>query len=147
MKNTRKIIFWLAVILWMGLIFNLSHKPATESNKMSKGITQTIVETLEKIAPSVEINTGRFNNILRKNAHFFAYLILGILVLNALIASGIKSYKAIGFAVLICLLYAISDEIHQLFILGRGGQIKDVIIDSAGAVIGVGISKGRLVRP
>lgn len=36
------------------------------------------------------------------------------------------------------MIYTISDEIHQLFVLGRGGQIKDVIIDSSGAVVGIG---------
>ena len=137
MKN--KIISWLLVILWMALIFNLSNKLAIESNKMSKGITQTIVETLEKVAPNSDIDIEIFNNILRKNAHFFAYLVLGVLVVNGLRNSGIIGYRAFGLAILICVLYAISDEIHQLFVPGRGGQIKDVIIDSAGAVFGIGV--------
>ena len=33
-------------------------------------------------------------------------------------------------------LYAARDEIHQLFVLGRAGRISDVMIDSAGVLIG-----------
>ena len=43
----------------------------------------------------------------------------------------------IGLSLLVCVLYAISDELHQLFVSGRGAQVKDVLIDSAGATVGV----------
>lgn len=133
----RKGLPWLLVALWMVLIFYLSHQPATKSNGLSKGATEIIVETVEKVAPKVDINKRGFNHIIRKNAHFFAYLVLGILVANGLRSSGVNGFKAIGLALLICVLYAISDETHQLFVPGRGGQAKDVIIDSAGAVVGI----------
>ena len=45
----------------------------------------------------------------------------------------------IGLSFLVCVLYAISDEVHQLFVPGRGAQVKDVFIDSAGAIVGVGL--------
>lgn len=137
MINTRKIIPWLLVILWMSLIFYLSHQPVAESNKLSKGITEKLVEIVEKIDSNKDFNLGRANHILRKNAHFFAYLILGVLVANGLRISGVVGYGAIGSALFICVLYAISDEMHQLFVPGRGGQVKDVLIDSAGSVIGI----------
>lgn len=144
----RKILLWLLVIFGMALIFYLSHQPANKSNGLSKGATEIIVETLEKAAPNIVINKSEFNHILRKNAHFFAYLVLGILVANGLKNCGIIGYKAIGLAIFICVLYAISDEIHQLFVPGRGGQVKDVLIDGAGAVVGIlgynGFIKRRL---
>lgn len=146
--NYRRIFSWILVVIWMGLIFSQSHKPATESNKLSKGVTEIIVETVEKINPDtdMDINVSRFNHILRKNAHFFSYLLLGILTLNALLSSGKDGYKCIGLAFLICLLYAASDEFHQTFIPGRGGQVKDVIIDSGGALVGIGLKfmKGKV---
>lgn len=40
------------------------------------------------------------------------------------------------------ILYAISDEIHQIYIPGRGGLVNDVIIDSDGAVVGIEIYVG-----
>lgn len=36
-----------------------------------------------------------------------------------------------------CIVYAVSDEIHQLFVPGRGAQVKDVMIDSTGAFAGI----------
>ncbi len=73
----RKVISWIAVILWMALIFNLSHQPDTESNELSAGIIEVIIQTVEKVAPSMELDIRRLNHIIRKNAHFFAYLVLG----------------------------------------------------------------------
>ena len=135
----KKTISWFMVILWMALIFNFSHQPRENSNKLSTNITETIIEAIENITPNKNINIRSFNHILRKNAHFFIYLVLGILVTNALVHSGINKSKVIILAVIICLSYAISDEIHQLFVPGRGGQVKDVIIDSAGATVGIGL--------
>ncbi|PGY12090.1 VanZ family protein [Bacillus sp. AFS031507] len=37
----------------------------------------------------------------------------------------------------ICVLFAVSDEFHQLFVAGRGAQVKDVFNDSAGAMMGI----------
>ena len=45
--------------------------------------------------------------------------------------------KVILLAFLICGLYAISDEIHQLYVQGRSGQVSDVLIDSSGALVGI----------
>ena len=40
-------------------------------------------------------------------------------------------------AAFLTMLYACSDEFHQLFVAGRSGRISDVLIDSAGAVLGM----------
>ena len=126
----------------MTVIFYLSHQPVETSNKLSKDITKVIIETVEKVAPQKEFNLSRLNHIVRKNAHFFAYLVLGALILNILKINGINGYKAVLIALSIAIIYAISDEVHQLYVPGRGGQIKDVIIDSAGAMVGIIIYKG-----
>lgn len=135
--NNKKLISYTAVILWMILIFYLSNQPASDSNELSTGITDVILIAVEKVAPSSDIMLGNVNHLVRKNAHFFIYLVLGLLVLNSLSLSEINRCKEMGIALLICVLYAISDEAHQLFIPGRGAQIKDVFIDSLGAVLGV----------
>lgn len=81
---------------------------------------------------------------IRKTAHFSVYLLLGVLVMNALRRSGVIGLKAVALAIGICVLYAVSDEVHQLFVPGRGGQARDVLIDSAGAILGIG---GAWVTP
>jgi VanZ family protein len=109
------------------MIINLSAQPAHQSNKLSKGVTESIVETVEKVAPDADIRIGNLNHIIRKNAHFFIYLVLSLLVLNALKISGVTGYKCFGFTLAVCILFAISDEVHQLFAPGRGGQVKAIM--------------------
>ncbi|MBX0313357.1 VanZ family protein [Planococcus glaciei] len=127
----------IVVVLWMALIFSLSHQPASKSSEMSSGITKFVIEAAEQILPVAETDFDQFEHIVRKNAHFFIYLILGILVIHASGGSGSHSFKRIGLAVSICVLYAMSDEFHQLFILGRSGEVRDVLIDSSGASLGI----------
>ncbi len=138
MGSLKKLFSWLLVIMWMAMIFNLSGKPAAVSNEMSTGVTAMVIKVIERLAPGVDIDVAGFNQVVRKGAHLFVYLILGILVLNGFRSSGVHKIKGVYWALLICVLYAISDEIHQVFVPGRGGQLRDVIIDSVGAVIGIG---------
>ncbi|MFY9568073.1 MAG: VanZ family protein [Acetivibrionales bacterium] len=135
----KRTISWALVLLWMALIFFLSSQPADQSNELSTGITEAIARTIEKIIPGTEIIIGELNHVVRKNAHFFAYMVLGILTMNALRSSGADRKKAFLLAMVICVIYAASDEIHQLFVPGRGCQFTDVLIDSAGALVGSGI--------
>jgi len=141
--NKKKFLSWVPVLLWMLIIFSLSAQPAMESNGLSKNVTKIIIEIIGKIIPfDIESSTAadlvsQFNHIVRKFAHFSAYLILGILVINAFRKCGIKGYKLFAFSIIFCVVYASSDEIHQLFVPGRGCQLKDVIIDSMGALTGI----------
>ena len=137
MKGIKKVVPWLLVALWMMVIFYFSHQPATQSSHLSSGITQMLMDILKKVMPNVAFDVEGFHYLVRKNAHFFVYLVLGLLVVNGLRSSGIKGYKKIGISIAICVLYAISDEVHQLFVPGRAGQIKDVLIDSSGAIVGI----------
>lgn len=121
----------------MAIIFYLSSQPVHQSNNLSKKVTKVVVETVEKVASKVELNSSRANHILRKNAHFFSCLVLGLLMMNALRVSKRDMIKSIVFALLFCILYAILDELHQLFVPGRGAQVKDVIIDTSGAIVGI----------
>lgn len=104
MINTKKAVPWLLVILWMSFIFFLSHQPVTKSNKLSTGITEKFVEIAGKVDSDKNFNIGRLNHIIRKNAHFFAYLILGVLVLNGLRSSVLKKYTN-RFSLVYCIFY------------------------------------------
>jgi VanZ family protein len=137
----QQIIFYISVMLvigWMALIFYLSSQPASQSNELSNRVTEVIVETIEKVAPEIASNWDlkESNHFIRKNAHFFSYFVLGVLVMNALYQKG---YRKFVLSLIICILYSISDEIHQTFVPGRGGNIIDVVIDSSGSLIGIGL--------
>ncbi len=143
--NKNKLINWLPAIVWMMLIFMFSAQPASQSNELSSGLTKVLVNMLGKILPlNAETSTindfaVQMNHIVRKAAHFSIYLILGMLVSGAMIKNGNKR-RAVLISLLICSVYAASDELHQLFVPGRGCQLKDVLIDSAGAFTGISIN-------
>jgi len=130
-------LIWIPVILWMMVIFYLSHQVASESNELSMGITKVLFEVASMIFPSLEIEL--FNHVIRKNAHFIAYFILGLLTINAIYWNKKFGHKAFIIALIISILYAVSDEIHQLFIPGRAGRLVDVLIDAFGAFCGIGV--------
>lgn len=148
----KKIIYLILTITWMSIIFMFSNQPATESSKLSDGFISTTIGNIykvfnknvteEKLTQIKEIYTTP----VRKIAHFTIYLILGILTFLVLKEYNIENKKQILFAVLICLLYATSDEIHQLFVPGRSGEIKDVLIDTAGSSLGVLITNKIIKR-
>ena len=129
------IIKILLVILWMIVIFCFSNQKATDSSKLSDGF---IKNTICKINTS-NCNTKTYVKPVRKSAHFCVYLILGLLVMNCFGVN--KKYilysVIICLSIVICLLYSISDEIHQMFISGRSGELFDVFIDTLGSFIGI----------
>ena len=137
-----KIIKIILVILWMILIFIFSNQPADDSSKLSDGIILKTVRFVEKIVDkdfNDEEVLEKFVKPVRKLAHFTIYLILGLLVIWMLQDYDFNIKKQMIISVLICILYACSDEIHQLFISGRSGEIMDVFIDSLGSYIGINI--------
>ncbi|MGG3466156.1 VanZ family protein [Neobacillus pocheonensis] len=136
-QKIKSLLPWVFVFLWMFLIFNLSAQPASQSNSLSLGVTDKVIETLNKIKPGADLNMEDVNHVVRKNAHFFAYLILAVLSLNALRNGDKLGGKKWLVALGICVLFAASDEFHQRFVPGRGPQVKDVFIDSSGALLGI----------
>ena len=127
-------IHLLLPLFWMAVIFILSQQSAS----ISSGQSGVFVEQLRHIAPSVDQQLLTF--LVRKGAHIFAYFVLGILMFNALWRVDLSKFKfnyPVGLSIIVCALYAASDEFHQLFINGRSGEIRDVIIDSCAATVGV----------
>lgn len=135
----KKYVIVFTVFAWALVIFYLSHQPATSSNELSKGVTKVIVELIEKVDPEQQMDLRMFNSQVRKSAHYFFYLILGMLMFTVFHWRRNLSLKRLLLAFLLCAIYAISDELHQLFVDGRGAQLKDVCIDSAGAATGIAL--------
>jgi len=146
----RKVFSWTLVILWMALIFYMSHQPAAKSSELSSGITVIISDIIQKVVTDIKLNQDSLSHIIRKSAHFLEYMVLGVLVVNSLLDTDKPKPRLIFLAILMCILYAISDEIHQIFVPGRSGQVSDVLIDSLGGlagVLGMSVIRGRLSKP
>ncbi len=79
-----------------------------------------------------------FKSFVRKTAHFFMFCGLGFLALCTLRSYyGKPHIRVYASAWLFCVFCAVCDEFHQLFVPGRGAQLSDVCLDSAGALVGV----------
>ena len=137
MKKNVKILSLILVIACMTAIFVLSSQVAMDSNDLSKTVTFYLHKIVNKALPSVDISFIHFNNIIRKYAHFASYFALGTLVLNTFRRFGKRSMGAIATSFVICVLYAITDELHQSIVPGRGPSRFDIMIDSLGSFTGI----------
>ena len=108
-----------------------------KSTHKSNYITNTIKEITNNNLSEDEEDNISF--VVRKIAHFALYFVLGILVYVTLMEYGIDK-NIIVYSILITFIYAISDEIHQLFIDGRSFKIYDIIIDTLASTISILLS-------
>ena len=131
MSKNKKIIAWGLLVFWMVLIFFMSNQPGEVSSSQS----DLVLKLFSLIGIELNEYFGELATlVVRKTAHFSEYMILYLLVYNVLrfYANNRRTrLYLIGFV----FLYACSDEFHQLFIPGRSGQFKDVLIDTSGALI------------
>ena len=129
----------------MIIIFSLSNQPAIDSTELSDGFISNTIGNVYKLfnknISSDELNEikVKYTHPVRKMAHFTIYMILGILVTLLVREYNVSFYKCLFISLLVCLLYSISDEVHQLFVPGRSGEVLDVMIDTMGGFISCNI--------
>lgn len=141
MKNRRKsrYLIWLFPLAVMIMIFSFSGQQGEESAHMSN----TLVDLFFQIRRSLGLFpkftdsdlVSLISTVVRKGAHVTEYILLCTSFLTAFWISGVHGkWRNIGsFAFTFG--YACSDEFHQLFVPGRAGQFRDVLIDSSGALV------------
>lgn len=149
----KKILLWILLLSWMAVIFLFSAQNADASSRLSSGFLHRFVLAFlpEKAAMNQElVHTLEF--LLRKGAHMTEYAILAILafaLLHQYVPAVFRSAplktdlsplrRPLLQLLFVCgfvFLYACTDEFHQLFISGRSGQFRDVLIDTAGGFLG-----------
>lgn len=158
-NNTKKIwsklssisiLLWVLVIVWMGVIFSFSaendKKSAQTSGKITEKVTSEIVDNYDKLEEKERVAAlSVMGTIVRKAGHFTEFFILGALLMAAFSSNGGIRPTKIGLSLLVCLLYAASDEFHQKFVDGRSPALFDVAIDTLGGAFGILIMLGVLV--
>ena len=138
----KNLICWILTILWMGLIFVFSAQNASDSSQLSG---QTAFHAAFWFWPgfselSTEAQAAWIESVqfwVRKAAHFLVYGGLGALLYGDFLLFHWSRPMKAGWAWVVGTLYAASDEIHQLFVPGRSGQLRDVLLDSAGVAAGI----------
>lgn len=129
--NNKKDIFlrilaWIPAAAIMILIFCFSSQHSDESAQVSQGF----LLWLENVF-SLVIDHG----VLRKIAHGLEFFVLGITASLGFFVT-LKRTAPVATLVL-CFVYSVTDEIHQIFVPGRACRAKDIFIDSCGAAAGI----------
>jgi len=133
----RKTIAWILIALWCGGIFYMSSRTGTQSSSMSMFIVQELQRLIIALFGRLVVPVQE--HLVRKAAHVFEYLILGMLLLSGFFSQK-KPGKSVIYSLLIGALYAASDETHQIFIPGRTASPLDVAIDTVGVLAGITLS-------
>jgi VanZ family protein len=115
---------WIPVILWGALIFTLSTSAFSAAN------TAKVIDPIMRwLIPGVGTAAVEVCHMLvRKAAHFTEYAILFWLLVRGPMKA--RPYLAL----MLCVVYALTDEGHQVFVPGRTASLYDVALDSTGAL-------------
>ena len=136
----KKVVLWILVIGCMATIFGFSSQVAEESKKTSSKVITKVVETVdikkELTKPQKEKITEDLTFIVRKGAHFSIYALLGMFMFLLVQEYNLTKKKCFVTAIAAAFIYACSDEFHQTFVSGRSGELRDIFIDTAGAMVG-----------
>jgi VanZ family protein len=111
LKRAQSLTVWIAPAAWAALIFYLSSLPGST-------------------VPSPFFAADKI-------FHLVIYAVLGYLVARALVCHGWKRRALVMLALLLCLLYGASDEMHQSFVPDRTPSFMDLAADAVGSFIGI----------
>ena len=139
--NILRIILILLLLCTFFVIFGFSSQDGEASGGLSRNITNKILQISNKYnalgQEEKEQIANKTEKIIRKVAHFSIYTVVGLLLMGLLSTYKIKENWRMILSILLGMIYAVSDEIHQSFIPGRTPQITDVYIDTLGVVLGI----------
>lgn len=140
---------WWPVLVWLGVIRLESTDLASASNTSS--VLYTVIAA---VVPHVDQSfVSQLDEILRKTGHFAGYGILSALVFLALKNTNCDRLRPLLrrpwgtclrdfwrwdwalLGILVTVVTAAADEIHQSFIPSRTGAWQDVVLDSCGAAV------------
>ncbi len=127
MPSQRIFLAWLPVLAMMLLLFVLSAQP-----KYSAPAAATVY-----FSGAIPIFPGIWETVIKKGAHLMLFGILALLNRRALLMGQVPSRQAILGAIVLTVLYAFTDELHQQTVVGRSASLNDIGLDFVGASISV----------
>jgi VanZ family protein len=130
--------YWLPAVLWVALLFLMS------TGAYSMQSTSSIIEpVLRFIVPSISARTIDFvHSVIRKLAHLTEYFIFGLLLFRAFRSGSDQSQvrRWVFSSLVVLVLFAATDEVHQSLVPDRTGSVVDVVIDTAGGILALCVS-------
>jgi len=140
---------WWYVLVWLGVI-RLESTDAASANHTSRIVYVVVATVYPKVQPTF---IEQLNEVLRKSGHFLGYGILSVLVFLALRNTNRDRLRGwlqrpwgahlrdwwraqwVAIGLLMTVMTASFDEIHQTFIPSRTGKWQDVVLDTVGAMV------------
>lgn len=122
-------------LAWAGYIFSMSTEGYGAAQSRS-----VFAQLLALLNIHLSLTLFEFvHTLVRKLAHSAEYAVLSVLVYRTLSGrSRLEWQVAVArWSLLVCLLFSLLDEFHQLFVRGRGPSVVDSGIDFSGAVLGI----------
>jgi VanZ family protein len=132
-RQNKLILKYLALITWLIVIFLFSNQAATGSSALSGTVVDTIKPWLQSIPESI------LTFLTRKSAHIGLYFVLGVLTYNVAIEYRLRAKQQVMYSWIFVIAYAMTDEFHQMFVPGRSGEVRDVLIDAVAGLLGIGL--------
>jgi VanZ family protein len=132
---------WLPLLLWLSVIFTAS------TNLGSPEHTSRFIRPfLLWLDPHMSGETFELvHHIIRKTAHVTEYAILAFLIWRVVHSAAAHAARSpawhFRFALLLTVLYAASDETHQIFVPSRQAAVTDVLLDACGAAAGLAVTR------
>ena len=140
-RTVLRIILIIMLLFTFYIIFQFSSENALLSSARSKGVMRQIIDifpyTKNLSEKTKEKIVEKAQPIIRKIAHFSIYMIVGILIMSFVSTYRLLLWKKLLISIGVGLIYAISDEYHQSFVPGRSAELRDVIIDTSGVIMGI----------
>lgn len=142
MKNIIvRAITIILLLMTFFTIFGFSNQDGETSGNLSRKVARKIIDFFPSIRGKSEEAKNKIvediQPIVRKMAHFSIYTLVGMLMMVFMNTFSMKLKWKIYISAIVGAIYASSDEIHQSFIPDRTPAITDVIIDTAGVMIGI----------
>jgi VanZ family protein len=128
----------LPIILWAAIIFFFSANPDPY---------RFLPANWRSAVPLPTVSSSSLTEWIGQLMHFVEYLALAFLISRALYKTSAASTKIPALVILISMLFALSDEIHQLFVPGRAFQGLDLLIDLLGVLCGVYLYRRLKIEP
>lgn len=123
---SARLIRWLAVTVWLAVIFWFSDQTSL---------------------PGLGAGGSLIDVLFKKSGHVVVYGILGVLLYTAVL-DGRRSAgsRTLLWAITLAAAYALSDELHQTFVPGRRARLEDFTIDVMAAALGAWVA-ARAYQP
>lgn len=132
---------WLPALLLAIAIFCFSATPGEEVAQSYRSVEATLQIVVTPAAAPAEPVAASVPPAIDwlKVGHGIGYFWLGLTVMFGL---SMRSRWSPGVALILCFLYSITDEVHQIFIPGRSASPRDILLDTLAALVGVTVMLG-----